>query len=473
MDLVLLSRWQFAITTIYHFFFVPLTLGLGWFVAIMQTQYYRTRDESYRRMAKFWGKLFLVNFAMGVVTGIVQEFQFGMNWSEYSRYVGDIFGAPLAIEALLAFFLESTFLGLWIFGEGKVPEKVHLASIWLVAIGSNLSALWILIANGWMQHPVGYVINEVTGRAELVDFAALIFNPKAWVFFWHTISAGFATAASFVIGISAWHLLRKNETEIFKRSFAMAAIIGLIAIVSVGLAGHTQGQDLLETQPMKMASIEALWETEQPASFSIITIGDLTGKNLVWEWRVPYLLSFIACNNFTCEVRGVNEIQAEYEQLYGPGDYVPLMVITYWSFRFMLGAAVLMLIVYAYALYLVMKGWPEKWLKWMKWLPLMIALPYIANSSGWILTETGRQPWIVQGLLKTVDGVSPLSPGMVLATLIGYTLTYAALMVADVYLLTKFAKAGTAAAMHEAEEVSPVFLGGAEDTEPALRGSKE
>jgi cytochrome d ubiquinol oxidase subunit I len=473
MDLVLLSRWQFAITTIYHFFFVPLTLGLGWFVAIMQTQYYRTRDENYRRMARFWGKLFLINFAMGVVTGIVQEFQFGMNWSEYSRYVGDIFGAPLAIEALVAFFLESTFLGLWLFGEGKVPEKVHLASIWLVAIGSNLSALWILIANGWMQHPVGYVINEVTGRAELVDFFALIFNPKAWLFFWHTISAGFATAASFVIGISAWHILRKNETEIFKRSFTMGAIIGMIAIISVGLAGHTQGQELMETQPMKLASIEALWETEQPASFSIITIGDLTGKNLVWEWRVPYMLSFIACNDFSCEVRGVNEIQAEYEGLYGPGDYVPLMVITYWSFRFMLGAGLVMFVVYAYGLYLVMKGWPEKRLKWMRWLPLMIAMPYIANSSGWILTETGRQPWIVQGLLKTADGVSPLSPGMVLMTLIGYTLIYAALMVADVYLLRKFARAGTAAAMHEGEDVAPAFPGGTDKTEPALLGANE
>jgi cytochrome bd ubiquinol oxidase subunit I len=253
----------------------------------------------------------------------------------------------------------------------------------------------------------------------------------------------------------------------------MAAIIGLIAIVSVGLAGHTQGQELMETQPMKMASIEALWETEEPASFSIFTIGDLTGKNLVWEWRIPYLLSFIACNDFSCEVRGVNEVQAEYEQLYGPGDYVPLMVITYWSFRFMLGAGVLMLVVYAYGLYLVMKGWPEKWLKWMRWLPLMIALPYIANSSGWVVTETGRQPWIVQGLLQTADGVSPLSPGMVLASLIGYTLIYAALMIADVYLLTKFAKAGTTAAMHEAEDVTPALLGEIEDAEPALLGAKE
>jgi len=461
MDPVLLSRWQFAITTVYHFFFVPLTLGLGWFVAIMQTRYYRTGDETYRKMAKFWGKLFLINFAMGVVTGIVQEFQFGMNWSEYSRYVGDIFGAPLAIEALLAFFLESTFLGLWIFGENKVPKGVHLASIWLVAIGSNLSALWILIANGWMQHPVGFEINAVTGRAQLVDFFALIGSPKAWLFFWHTISSGLVTAAFFVLGISAWHLFRKNKDErVFKVSFQMAAIIGMIALVSVGLAGHTQGQELVTNQPMKMASIEALWETEQPASFSIITIGDLTGKNLVWEWRVPKLLSFIACNNFDCEVRGVNDIQAEYEQQYGSGDYVPLMVITYWTFRLMFGAGIIMFLVALFALFLTFRNWPNKAMKWLKWIPLMIALPYIANSTGWILTETGRQPWIVQGLLKVEDAVSPnLGAGTILMSLIGFTVVYAALMVADLYLLTKYAKAGPDAALKESVDVGPTLVG--------------
>jgi len=282
------------------------------------------------------------------------------------------------------------------------------------------------------------------------------------LFFWHTISAGFVTAGVFVLGISAWHILRKNETEVYKRSFSMASIIGLIAIVSVTLAGHTQGQELVQTQPMKMASIEALWDTEQPASFSIITIGDLSGKKLVWQWRVPYLLSFIACNNFTCEVRGVNDIQAEYVQKYGPGDYVPLMVITYWSFRFMITAALIMFIMFAYGVFLILRDWPENWTRWMKWLPILIAMPYIANSSGWILTETGRQPWIVQGLLKTTDGVSPLNPGMVLATLVGYTLIYATLMVADVYLLTKFAKAGTEAAMHESVEVAPALLGAEE-----------
>jgi len=459
MDTLVLSRLQFGITTVYHFFFVPLTLGLGWFVAIMQTQYYRTNDVKYHKMAKFWGKLFLINFAMGVVTGIVQEFQFGMNWSEYSRFVGDIFGAPLAIEALLAFFLESTFLGLWIFGEGKVPKGVHLASIWLVAIGSALSALWILIANGWMQHPVGYIINPATGRAQLVDFFALISNPKAWIFFWHTLSAGFVTASFFVIGISAWHLFRRQNLDVFKASFKMAALIGLIATVFVIMGGHQQGAYMNETQPMKMAAVEALWDTEQPASFSLITIGDLSGKRLVWQIRIPELLSLIACNNLSCEVRGVNQVQADYAGQYGPGDYIPLMVVTYWSFRFMVAAGFLMLLFAALALWWALREFPEKQWKLARWGVWLIALPYIANTSGWILTEMGRQPWVVQGVLKTALGVSPLSAWLVLTTLIGYTLIYALLMVADVYLLRKYAQAGPEAALTDSVDVAPALLG--------------
>src|SRR5512135_515602 len=247
MDPVILSRWQFGLTTIYHWLFVPLTLGLGWFVAYMQTRYYQTKDESWRKMTKFWGKLFLINFAIGVVTGIVQEFQFGMNWSEYSRFVGDIFGAPLAVEALMAFFLESTFLGIWIFGEGKVPEKVHLAAIWLVAIGSNLSALWILLANGWMQHPVGYVIDPATGRPMLIDFFQLISNPKGWIFFGHTIAAGLATASFVILGVSAYHIVHKNHIQVFRSSFQLAAVVGLVAGVLVFVEGHTQGQYIYQT----------------------------------------------------------------------------------------------------------------------------------------------------------------------------------------------------------------------------------
>jgi len=454
MDPTTLSRWQFGLTTVYHFLFVPLTLGMGWYVAYMQTRYYQTKDETFRKMAKFWGKLFLINFAIGVVTGIVQEFQFGMNWSEYSRYVGDIFGAPLAIEALLAFFLESTFLGVWVFGEGKVPEKVHLASIWLVAIGSNLSALWILLANGWMQHPVGYVSNEVTQRAELVDFFALITNPKGWLFFWHTISAGFATASFFILGVSAYHLIRKQYVEVFKRSFQMAALVGLIASTLVFLGGHTNGQYMFETQPMKFAAIEAHWWSEKPASFSILTIGDLTGKREVWSIRVPYILSFLACNNFTCEVRGVNDIQFQYTQRYGPGDYVPLMVVTYWGFRSMMTAGLLMMALSAFFLFATRKAYENA--KWMKWVPWVIVLPYIANSSGWILTEMGRQPWIVQGLLTVDKAVSPnLTTLDLLISLIGYTAVYGTLAVAMVYLMKKYAIAGPDAAMHESVDVEP------------------
>ncbi|MBI4761883.1 MAG: cytochrome ubiquinol oxidase subunit I [Chloroflexota bacterium] len=459
MDPITLSRWQFGLTTVYHFLFVPLTLGLGWFVAYMQTRYYQTRDETFLKMAKFWGKLFLINFAIGVVTGIVQEFQFGMNWSEYSRYVGDIFGAPLAVEALLAFFMESTFLGVWIFGEGRVPEKVHLASIWLVALGSNFSALWILLANGWMQHPVGYVINEAKGRAELVDFFALIANPKGWMFFWHTISSGLATAAFLIIGVSAYHIIRKQNVDLFKRSFQMAVVVGLVTSLSLFLAGHTMGQYMYETQPMKFASVEAHWETSAPADFSIITIGDLSGKREVWSWRLPRVLSFLACNNFDCEVRGVNDIQAEYEALYGPGDYIPLMVVTYWTFRFMMTIGFFMIAASAYFLYLSLNDKLEK-SKWLRWMPAMISLPYIANMSGWILTEMGRQPWIVQGLLKVEDAVSPnLTTLDLWISLIGYTVVYGALAVAMVKLMTKYAKAGPDAAMHESVDVVPALVG--------------
>jgi cytochrome d ubiquinol oxidase subunit I len=461
MDPILLSRWQFGLTTVYHFFFVPLTLGLGWFVAFMQTRFYQTADQTFRKMTKFWGKLFLINFAIGVVTGIVQEFQFGMNWSEYSRFVGDIFGAPLAIEALLAFFLESTFLGIWVFGEGKVPDKVHLASIWLVVVGSNLSALWILLANGWMQHPVGYVIDPVTGRPMLTDFFALITNPKGWIFFWHTISAGLATASFFILGISAYHVARKRNLDVFKRSFQLAAIVGLVAGALVFLEGHTQGQYIYETQPMKMASIEALWDTEQPASFSILTIGDLSGKREVWSLRIPYVTSLLACNNFNCQVRGVNDVQAEYQQTYGPGDYVPLMVFTYWGFRLMMTAGLLMIGLAAFFLWALGRGLER--FGWLKWVPWVICLPYIANASGWILTEMGRQPWIVQGLLRVQDAISPNLTGVeVLISLVGFVVLYGILAGADVYLMRKFAIAGPDAAMRESVDLATARIGSQE-----------
>ncbi|MCS6992920.1 MAG: cytochrome ubiquinol oxidase subunit I [Anaerolineales bacterium] len=455
---LILSQWQFAMTSIYHWLFVPLTLGLGWFVAYFQTRYYQTRDEAWRKHAKFWGKLFLINFAIGVVTGIVQEFQFGMNWSEYSRFVGDIFGAPLAVEALLAFFMESTFLGVWIFGEGKVPEKVHLASIWLAALGSNLSAIWILIANGWMQHPVGYTI--VDGRAQMTDFFAVIGNPKAWVMIWHTLADGLTMASFLLLAVSAWHLFNKKNVEFFKTSFQAGALVGLIASVILFLGGHTMGQYMFETQPMKFAALEAHWDTSAPADFSLLTIGDLSGRREVWSLRVPAVLSFLACNNFSCEVPGVYDLQAQYEAQYGPGQYIPLMVVTYWSFRIMMTFGFIMIAASAWYLWSSRKAGYEK-AGWLKYVPLTsLVMMYGANMSGWILTEMGRQPWIVQGLLKVQDAVSPKLTALDLTiSLIGYVALYGVLAVVMVKLMLKYAKAGPEAAMHESVDVAPALVG--------------
>jgi cytochrome bd ubiquinol oxidase subunit I len=441
MDALLLARLQFGITTVYHFFFVPLTLGLSIIVALMETLYVRTGNTVYRDMTKFWGKLFVINFAMGVVTGIVQEFQFGMNWSEYSRFVGDIFGAPLAIEALLSFFLESTFLGLWIFGWNKLSKGAHAAVMWLVALGANLSAVWILIANSFMQQPVGYVVNE--GRAEMTSFFALITNPTALVMIPHTIAAGLTTASFFILGISAYHLLRKNQVEAFRRSFSIAAILGTLAVLVVGLNGHTQAQHMVQTQPMKMAAAEALWYSEEPASFSLLTIGNLSQTEDVFSIRIPGALSFLAFNNWTGEVKGVYDLQAEYEQTFGPGNYIPPLAVTYWSFRLMVGAGMLMLVLGLVALFMVMSESLSTAGRGLRVFTWAIALPYIATTTGWLLTELGRVPWVVHGLMLIQDGVSNTVPAFqVLISLLGYTLVYAALMVANIYLLTKYARRG-------------------------------
>jgi cytochrome bd ubiquinol oxidase subunit I len=467
MDVVTLSRIQFGVTTAFHFLFVPLTLGLVWFVAIFQTQYYFSGEEKYRRMAKFWGKLFLVNFGMGVVTGLVQEFQFGMNWSEYSRFVGDVFGALLAIETLVAFFLESVFIGIWIFGEGRVSKRVHLFSIWMAAIGGLLSSIWILIASGWMHHPVGHVINPETGNAQLVDIIALLTNPKGWLLFKHAISSGFGTAAIFILGVSAWYIVRDREIEVFKPSFQLASIIGVIAAFLLLMTGHEQGQEMRIYQPMKLAAIEAIWETEKPASFSLLTIGDLTGKREVWSIRMPYMMSFLACNNFHCEIQGVNDLQNEYEALYGPNDYVPLMVATYWSFRIMVGLGFLILFASAFSLLTVLLDWHPRLTRYLKWLPYIIPLPFIAGVAGWVTTEMGRQPWIVQGLLTTAQAISPnLTIIDVSISLVGFTAIYGALTVIMIKLMYKFAREGTAAAlkksvdiMDTSEPIIPVYVG--------------
>jgi cytochrome d ubiquinol oxidase subunit I len=434
-----LSRWQFALTSVYHFFFVPLTIGLSLLIAIIQSIYYRTGNSIYKKMTKFWGKLFLINFAMGVVTGIVMEFQFGMNWSEYSRYVGDIFGAPLAIEALVAFFLESTFIGVWIFGWDKLPKKIHLMSIWLVAIGSTLSAFWILVANSFMQAPMGYVLEN--GRMVMNDFGALISNPNVWVQFPHTVLGGYTTGALFVLGISAYHLYKKRQIDFFHKSFEIAAVFGVLSVLLVILIGHSQGQHMVKTQPMKMAAAEALWETENPASFSIFSIVDQKNQEDVFSLRLPGVLSLLSYNRFDGEVKGIKDIQAEYEQKYGPGNYIPPITISYWSFRVMVGSGFLMFFITALSLFLTMKNKLTK-SKLMKFLPFAIVFPYLANTSGWLLTEIGRQPWVVYGYLQTSDAISPnLTIGLLWTSIIGFTLIYGVLMGVDIFLLSRFAKA--------------------------------
>ena len=455
MSVLTLARWQFAITTVYHFFFVPLTLGLSIFIAIMETAYVKTGNEKYKKMAKFWGKLFLINFAMGVVTGIVQEFQFGMNWSEYSRFVGDIFGAPLAVEALLAFYLESTFIGVWVFGWDKLSKGVHLASAWLFAIGSNLSALWILIANSFMQEPVGFVLRN--GRAEMTNFFSLLFNPHVWVQFPHVFFSGVTQAAFFVLGISAYHLWKKkDDLEVFQTSFKWAAVYGIIGTVLVILVGHTQAQHMVKVQPMKMAAAEALWNSENPAAMSLFTIGNEAERKDVFAIKIPGLLSFLAHNSFSGEVKGINQIQEEYAQKYadkyGPdANYVPPVALSYWMFRIMVGFGFLMLIMVIGALLRANKeNWEFTHGK-MKWYLYGIFFPLIAISTGWIFTEVARQPWVVFGVMRVEEAVSLATSAFEVGlTVVLYTVVYGALMVADIYLLKKYAVLGTAGIKEEA-----------------------
>jgi len=442
-----LARLQFAVTTLYHFIFVPLTIGLALIVAIMQTFYARTGDENYKQMTKFWGKLFLINFAMGVVTGIVQEFQFGMSWSEYSRFVGDIFGAPLAIEALMAFFVESTFIGLWIFGWDKLPKKLHLLSIWMVAAGTTISSLWILIANSWMQNPVGYEI--VNGRAQMVDFGAVITNRNIYYQFPHVVLSAITTAGFFIIAISGYRLLRQktaDEQIMFTRSLRIGLLLGLAAVMSTMFIGHLSGQFMVDKQPMKLAAAEGLWETESPASLSFFQIGDEDNRESVINIRIPSLLSFLTYDQFSGMVPGINDLnhyyQQQYADVYGPNaDYVPPMIwMTYWSFRAMVGFGILMSAISVFGLFLWWRGKlaHAKW--FLRLLPFTIILPYVANSTGWMLTELGRQPWIVQGLMRVEEGISPnLTVTDLWISLIGFTAVYGALMVADFYLLWKYA----------------------------------
>ncbi len=441
MEVLEIARWQFGITTIYHFFFSPLTMGLAVLTAILHTFYYRTGSEQYKRLTKYFGKLFVIIFALGVVTGIVLEFQFGMAWSEYSRFVGDIFGIPLAIEALLAFFLESTFIAVWIFGWGRLPKRIHLVSIWLVALGSNLSALWILIANAWMQLPVGFVINE--GRAELADFVAVMLNKQMLVMAQHTIIAAFVTGGLFMFGISAWQILRNNQVEAFAKSARIALVFTAVSSLLVATTGHSQAQHTVQHQPMKMAAMEGLWQTEQPASFSLFAIIDEENQASRRELRLPYMLSVLAHNDASSEVKGMKDLQQEYEEAYGPGNYIPPVTVVYWSFRIMVGLGVLFILYSFFGLGLWWKNKLETNRWFLKIGTVMMFLPLVANSLGWIVTEIGRQPWVVYGLMFTRDGVSPnVSGGSMLLTTVAFTLVYGLIAAVAVYLVHRFAKNG-------------------------------
>jgi len=423
-----LSRWQFGITTVYHFIFVPLTIGLSVLVACMQTAWLFKKDPAYLRMTKFFGKLFLINFAVGVVTGIVLEFQFGMNWSAYSRFVGDVFGAPLAMEGLLAFFMESTFLGLWIFGWDKLSPRLHLATIWLAAIGSNLSAFFILAANSWMQHPVGYRINPVTHRAQLTSIVALLTNSTVLAAWPHVIFASFLIAGAFVIAASAWHLARGSDTDLFRRVMRIGLAVALAAGIATAVTGDVQARLMDSQQPMKMAAAEALYNTSNSASFSLFTIGTLNGSQELWSVRVPYLLSLIATLNPHGTVQGINDVERAYVRKYGPGSYKPIVPVTYWSFRLMIGFGLLASLLALAGLWLTRRRRIPR-ARWFYRVAIWgVVLPYLATTMGWIFTEMGRQPWTVFGVLRTSQSVSPgVSAGEVIASMTVFTLLYAAL----------------------------------------------
>ncbi|MFJ3879558.1 cytochrome ubiquinol oxidase subunit I [Streptomyces sp. NPDC090077] len=485
-----LARWQFGMTTVYHFFFVPLTISLATLVAVLQTAWVRTGKERYLAATKFWGRLLLINVAVGVVTGIVLEFQFGMNWSAYSRFVGDVFGAPLAFEALIAFFFESTFIGLWIFGWDRLPKRIHLACIWMVAIGSILSAYFILAANSWMQHPVGYRMNGERGRAELTDFWLVLTQETTLVVVYHTLSAAFLVGGAFMAGISALHLRRGRHVPVMRSSLRLGLVTLTLAGVLVAFSGDTLGKVMFRQQPMKMAAAEALWEGQTSAPFSVFAIGDVSeGHNRV-EWSIPGLLSYLAAGNFTAYVPGINDTQAAEQEKYGPGDYRPDIPVAFWGFRWMIGFGMASLAVGAAGLWLTRRRFllapglrtaadevphlvltrrrslGSRLTRWY-WRAAVwtLAFPVIACSWGWIFTEMGRQPWAVYGVLRTADGVSPnVSQGEVIASIAVFALLYAFLAVVEVRLMAASVMAGPPA-VTPSDLATPRRIGG-DDEDP-------
>lgn len=463
MEEVLLARIQFASTTLFHFIFVPLSIGLALIIAIMQTMYVVKKEEIYMKMTKFWSVFFLINFAIGVVTGILQEFQFGMNWSQYSRFVGDVFGAPLAIEALLAFFLESTFIGIWIFGRDKLPKKLHLFSIWMVSIGTILSAFWILAANSFMQNPVGYTLQN--GRAEMNDIIALLTNEKLWVAFPHTVFGSFATGAFFIVGVSAWYLLKKRDVDFFKRSMTVAMVVGLLSSFGLAFSGHSQAQYLMHAQPMKMAAAEALWEDSgDPAAWTLFAKIDVENRESPGRIDIPYLLSYLTYNKFSGKVEGMNTLEQKMIEQHGEGNYVPPVKTTFWSFRIMAATGGVLVGISLLGLFLIMR----KKIKNSKWflriLIPVIFFPFIGNSFGWIMSEIGRQPWVVNGLMKTADAVSPnVSAGQILFSLISFSTIYTILGIIMVVLFVKVIQRGPNEKIEEdVSATDPFEMGGVE-----------
>jgi cytochrome bd ubiquinol oxidase subunit I len=435
-----LARIQFATTSIYHFLFVPLTLGLGPIVAIFQTLWHRTKDDAWLRLTHFFGTLFLINFAIGVATGLVQEFEFGMNWSIYSKFVGNVFGAPLAIEGLAAFFLESTFLGLWIFGWNRLSPRIHLATLWVAVLGTWMSGYFILVANSWMQHPVGYKI--VNGEAQLTSVWALLSNGFALRAYVHVILAGLIFGSTVVLGVCCWHFLRGRQVDLFRKAAKLALIVAVPVTLLQLVVGNRFGEAVTSAQSMKIAASEAQWNTCQPCGFSLFQIGGFTKDDPTpsFSITVPRLLSYMATGSFDGQVQGLNQLQEQEQRQYGRDNYMPNVRVAYWSMRVMAYMGVLMFLVAAVGALLYRRRKLER-ARWFQWTAMVaIAFPYIAATAGWVLTEMGRQPWIVQGLLKTADANSPSVSTTWLSISLGvFVALYVALLVLDFWLMRHYA----------------------------------
>jgi len=441
-DALTLARWQFATTTLYHFIFVPLTLGLAPVIAYMQTKWYRTRDESWLRLTKFFGTLLLINFAIGAATGLLQEFQFGMNWSSYSQFVGDVFGSTLALEGLIAFMLESTFIGIWVFGWGRLSERMHLASIWLVVAGTWLSTTFILMANSWMQNPVGYSVDAVTGQARMVDLWAVLTNPIAIWAVAHTLLASLMVAAFLLLGVACWHILKGRNVELFRPVVKLSLYIAIPISTLTLLVGSEFGVALTGPQPMKIAAAEALWNSEQPASFSLFQVGGFSADDPTpsFSLDIPYLLSFLATNTFTGKVEGMNQVQASEQAKYGPGNYIPDVKLAYWTMRGMAYIGSLSATIALLGGFLYWRGTLEKSRWFLKIAVAGISLPFITALIGWVFTETARQPWVAYGVLKTADGLSQsVGPGEIIASLTAFMLLYIGIGITAFILLRRYA----------------------------------